>query len=127
MGTLKTPVSVALHFGAPIFLFGRNNFVEQRRVSPPFSDRLYGIEHFDSRILQQLSISPSHIRSWTSVQITFFWSPLYHQLSSRDLPSTLPPKMIGGLFIYNHKGEVLISRVYRDDIGFVLFFLSNQH
>jgi len=25
--------------------------------------------------------------------------------------------MIGGLFIYNHKGEVLISRVYRDDIG----------
>lgn len=30
--------------------------------------------------------------------------------------------MIGGLFIYNHKGEVLISRVYRDDIGFVLFF-----
>ncbi|KTF71119.1 hypothetical protein cypCar_00049737, partial [Cyprinus carpio] len=24
--------------------------------------------------------------------------------------------MIGGLFIYNHKGEVLISRVYRDDI-----------
>ncbi len=28
--------------------------------------------------------------------------------------------MIGGLFIYNHKGEVLISRVYRDDIGFGL-------
>lgn len=28
--------------------------------------------------------------------------------------------MIGGLFIYNHKGEVLISRVYRDDIGWVL-------
>ena len=27
--------------------------------------------------------------------------------------------MIGGLFIYNHKGEVLISRVYRDDIGWV--------
>lgn len=26
-------------------------------------------------------------------------------------------KMIGGLFVYNHKGEVLISRVYRDDIG----------
>ncbi|CAL4176959.1 unnamed protein product, partial [Meganyctiphanes norvegica] len=25
--------------------------------------------------------------------------------------------MLGGLFIYNHKGEVLISRVYRDDIG----------
>jgi len=25
--------------------------------------------------------------------------------------------MIGGLFIYNHKGEVLISRVYQDDIG----------
>ena len=25
--------------------------------------------------------------------------------------------MIGGLFIYNHKGEVLISRVYRDEIG----------
>lgn len=24
--------------------------------------------------------------------------------------------MIGGLFIYNHKGEVLISRTYRDDI-----------
>lgn len=27
------------------------------------------------------------------------------------------PAMIGGLFVYNHKGEVLISRVYRDDIG----------
>ncbi|KRY73741.1 AP-2 complex subunit mu, partial [Trichinella pseudospiralis] len=26
-------------------------------------------------------------------------------------------KMIGGLFIYNHKGEVLVSRIYRDDIG----------
>lgn len=26
-------------------------------------------------------------------------------------------RMLGGLFIYNHKGEVLISRVYRDDIG----------
>lgn len=25
--------------------------------------------------------------------------------------------MIGGLFIYNHKGETLVSRVYRDDIG----------
>lgn len=25
--------------------------------------------------------------------------------------------MIGGVFIYNHKGEVLISRIYRDDIG----------
>ncbi|KAM7445307.1 AP-2 complex subunit mu [Porites harrisoni] len=25
--------------------------------------------------------------------------------------------MIGGFFVYNHKGEVLISRVYRDDIG----------
>ena len=25
--------------------------------------------------------------------------------------------MIGGLFIYNHKGEVLISRLYRSDIG----------
>lgn len=24
--------------------------------------------------------------------------------------------MIGGLFIYNHKGEVLISRIYRDNI-----------
>jgi len=28
-----------------------------------------------------------------------------------------PLTMIGGLFCYNHKGEVLISRVYRDDIG----------
>ncbi|KRY09862.1 AP-2 complex subunit mu, partial [Trichinella patagoniensis] len=26
-------------------------------------------------------------------------------------------KMIGGLFVYNHKGEVLVSRIYRDDIG----------
>lgn len=25
--------------------------------------------------------------------------------------------MIGGLFIYNHKGEVLISRVFRDDVS----------
>lgn len=30
-------------------------------------------------------------------------------------------RMIGGIFIYNHKGEVLISRVYRDDIGLVEF------
>lgn len=29
--------------------------------------------------------------------------------------------MIGGIFIYNHKGEVLISRVYRDDIGLINF------
>ena len=29
----------------------------------------------------------------------------------------LSVKMIGGLFMYNHKGEVLISRVFRDDIG----------
>merc|ERR1711962_896450 len=35
------------------------------------------------------------------------------------LPTVVPgsANMIGGLFIYNHKGEVLISRVYRDDIG----------
>jgi hypothetical protein len=26
--------------------------------------------------------------------------------------------MIGGVFMYNHKGEVLISRIYRDDIGY---------
>lgn len=32
--------------------------------------------------------------------------------------------MIGGLFIYNHKGEVLISRVYRDDIGLETLFES---
>uniref|UniRef100_A0A8I3NZJ1 Uncharacterized protein n=1 Tax=Canis lupus familiaris TaxID=9615 RepID=A0A8I3NZJ1_CANLF len=25
--------------------------------------------------------------------------------------------MIGGLFIYNHKGEVLLSQVYQDDTG----------
>jgi AP-2 complex subunit mu-1 len=25
--------------------------------------------------------------------------------------------MIGAVFIYNHKGEVLISRIYRDDVG----------
>lgn len=25
--------------------------------------------------------------------------------------------MIGGLFIYNHKGEVLISRIFRDDVS----------
>lgn len=25
--------------------------------------------------------------------------------------------MIGGVFMYNHKGEVLISRIYRDEIG----------
>merc|ERR1712004_546443 len=35
------------------------------------------------------------------------------------LPTVVPgsANMIGGLFCYNHKGEVLISRVYRDDIG----------
>lgn len=32
-------------------------------------------------------------------------------------PPPGPAAMIGGLFMYNHKGEVLISRVYRDDIG----------
>uniref|UniRef100_A0A0K0EV70 AP-50 (inferred by orthology to a D. melanogaster protein) n=2 Tax=Strongyloides TaxID=6247 RepID=A0A0K0EV70_STRVS len=25
--------------------------------------------------------------------------------------------MLGGLFVYNHKGEVLISRIYRDDVN----------
>ncbi|KAI0986367.1 hypothetical protein GJ496_004915 [Pomphorhynchus laevis] len=25
--------------------------------------------------------------------------------------------MIGGIFLYNHKGEILVSRIYRDDIG----------
>ena len=30
--------------------------------------------------------------------------------------------MIGGLFIYNHKGEILISRIYRDDIALVSYF-----
>uniref|UniRef100_A0A8C2RD09 Uncharacterized protein n=1 Tax=Capra hircus TaxID=9925 RepID=A0A8C2RD09_CAPHI len=34
--------------------------------------------------------------------------------------------MIGGLFIYNHKGEVLISRVYRDDIGNPRFWLPTE-
>ena len=24
--------------------------------------------------------------------------------------------MIGGVFVYNHKGEVMVSRVYRDSI-----------
>jgi len=39
-----------------------------------------------------------------------WWSP--------DLVLLIPlGAMIGGLFCYNHKGEVLISRVYRDDIG----------
>jgi hypothetical protein len=28
-------------------------------------------------------------------------------------PKALVSEMIGGLFCYNHKGEVLISRVYR--------------
>lgn len=32
--------------------------------------------------------------------------------------------MIGGLFVYNHKGEVLISRIYRDDVTWV--FLSDK-
>ena len=27
--------------------------------------------------------------------------------------------MIGGVFLYNHKGEVLISRVYRDSVTWV--------
>ncbi len=32
--------------------------------------------------------------------------------------SVHPPDftMIGGVFVYNHKGEVLISRVYRDNV-----------
>ncbi|XP_030600737.1 AP-2 complex subunit mu-B [Archocentrus centrarchus] len=37
--------------------------------------------------------------------------------------------MIGGLFIYNHQGEVLISRVYSDDIGpwsGVIFIMEKQ-
>ena len=33
------------------------------------------------------------------------------------VPTSCLVIMIGGLFCYNHKGEVLISRVYRDDIG----------
>jgi len=34
--------------------------------------------------------------------------------------------MIGGLFIYNHKGEVLISRIYRDDIGWTVYILFDN-
>lgn len=30
--------------------------------------------------------------------------------------------MIGGLFVYNHKGEVLISRIYRDDVRLFHFY-----
>lgn len=29
--------------------------------------------------------------------------------------------MIGGLFVYNHKGEVLISRIYRDDVRLLIY------
>ena len=39
------------------------------------------------------------------------------QINNSNSRAFASAKMIGGLFVYNHKGEVLISRVYRDDIG----------
>jgi hypothetical protein len=41
---------------------------------------------------------------------------LFESLELR-LSLRLETEMIGGVFMYNHKGEVLISRIYRDDIG----------
>jgi len=35
--------------------------------------------------------------------------------------------MIGGLFVYNHKGEVLISRIYRDDVRLVHGYLDGEY
>lgn len=32
--------------------------------------------------------------------------------------------MLSALFFMNRKGEILISRVYRDDVKFVLFLVS---
>ena len=61
-------------------------------------------------------------------------TPLPSSSSSSPTPSSSPPPlpsssspppllspssqctMIGGVFVYNHKGEVLISRVYRDNV-----------
>lgn len=46
------------------------------------------------------------------------WNQSEPFLSQSDVQqSNKSSTMIGGLFVYNHKGEVLISRVYRDDIG----------
>ena len=55
-----------------------------------------------------------HDSPWDSYDDLFGFSHLA-SLSGHSQSSS--PTMIGGLFIYNHKGEVLISRVYRDDIG----------
>lgn len=37
--------------------------------------------------------------------------------STQEFQESAVATMIGGLFVYNNKVEVLISRVYRDDIG----------
>ena len=40
----------------------------------------------------------------------------WHYLELFPFSHPLIGTMIGGVFIYNHKGEVLISRVFRDAI-----------
>lgn len=52
---------------------------------------------------------------YTCCIILHVWQKVF--ISSQVYCKASKVKMIGGLFIYNHKGEVLISRVYRDDIG----------
>lgn len=46
-----------------------------------------------------------------------FYFTIVNYVDNLVLSFSQSSKMIGGLFVYNHKGEVLISRVYRDDIG----------
>merc|ERR1712242_479243 len=40
-----------------------------------------------------------------------------HPNFESDFDCLTDADMIGGLFIYNHKGEVIISRLYRSDIS----------
>lgn len=68
-------------------------------------------------------VAPPHRKECNRVDFVSMFC--VSSITLHPLPSSLPPPppipslqgtMIGGVFVYNHKGEVLISRVYRDNV-----------
>lgn len=93
---------------------GRKADVKDKRhavllVTPTLFTSFTSVTPFLSHFLPLQALTPSSISSQAGFDFT---------MACWDWKTAT---MIGGLFIYNHKGEVLISRVYRDDIGYVSF------